>query len=188
MSKKSGKTVQRAEAKTQKTSEAPKDPLLEPIVVPENLRELALGTGIPIDKIVDRANLLQTRVLNIEKAIMVMASGLDEQSEQLKPLVNLAKQIEASRQAMPQQQTPQQGAGGGGFSLGQVLPQILGSSEPDPMTKIFMEAVFRAGLENMFMGGALIKTFVSKTAPELFTKAMEATDATVKRAKEASGT
>ena len=186
MSKKNGKNAQTAEAKTQEKNEVPKDPLEEPIVIPDDVRELAVKTGIPIDAIVDRANLVQSRVIGIEQAIVLMAKGLDQQNEELKPLVNLAKDIKA-RQAMsqtPQQGTPQQGGGGGLGDLVKLAP-LLGGSEPDPMTKIFMEAVFKAGLENMFMGGALIKTFVSKTAPELFAKAMRETETTVSRVKAA---
>jgi len=179
VSKKNGKAVPVAEAKKPKKDEVPKDPLSEPIVIPENIRELALGTGLPIDQVVDRANLIQSRILGIETAIMTIAQGLDERDKTLMPLVNLAKQIEAQQKAMPQTPVvPQQSQGLG--QLAQLLPLLSGSSEPDPMTKAFMQAVFNAGIENMFMGSALVKTIVTKVAPEMYAEAIKKAGETIK--------
>lgn len=170
--KKNGAMTVDKSTKKNKT-EVPKDPLAEPIVVSKKLRGMAKGVGIDIGAIVDRANLVQSRVLNIERAIMVMAKGLDEQSEELKPLVNLAKQIEANRQVSLGTGQPPSGQGGEGISLESLLPKILGGSEPDPMMKVLQEQIVRAGIENMFMGSALVKTMIAKVAPEMYTEAMK---------------
>jgi len=90
MSKKNGKNVQPAAEKTQETVEAPKDPLLEPIVVSDEVRAQAKGFGIDVGRIVDTANLLRERVLGLESGIMMIAQGLDARDKKLQPLLTVA--------------------------------------------------------------------------------------------------
>ena len=190
MSKKNGKVAPPVEVKTQEKSEVPKDPLEEPIVISDKVRKQAQDFGIDVGKIVDTANLLRERVLGIEKSIMFIAKGLDDRDEKLAPLVRLAQDIEARRQAMPQgtPQAPQQGGGGGGLreAIRDIAP-FLGSSEPDPLTKMFMQQVMRTGLESMALGNVLMKTYVLKVAPAEYAEAMRSVDKTMTKATEATG-
>lgn len=189
MSNKNGKVVQPAAEKTLEAVEAPKDPLLEPIVVSEEVRAQAKGFGVDVGRIVDTANLLRERVLGLESGIIMIAQGLDERDKKLQPLVNLAKQVEARKQqsiaATPTQAgSPQQGAGLGGI-LREIAPYLKDSGGSDPMMKMFMQEVFKAGLESMFMGSALMKTYVQKVAPEQFAEAMRSVE---EKAKAVAGT
>ena len=190
MSKKSGKTAQAVEAKTQEKSEVSKDLLEEPIVVSDKVRKQAKGFGIDVGRIVDTANLLRERVLGIEQSIILIAKGLDARDAKLQPLVNLAKEVEARRQTMLQgtpQAPPQGGGGGGGGMMERIIAGALTTSEPDPLTKMFMQQVMRTGLESMALGNVLMKTYVLKVAPAEYAEAMRSVDKTMTKASEAAG-
>jgi len=190
VSKKNGKTAQVAEAKKQKKPELPVDPLTEPIVISENIRKQAAGLGIDVGRIVDVANLLRERVLGLETGIMTIAHGLDERDKKLQPLVELAKAVEARKQqsiaANPAGPagSPQQGGG----LVEQIVMKGLNMAtgpETNPMMQAFMQAVFNAGIENMFMGSAMVKTMVAKVAPEMYAEAMTKAQDTSKKVTQA---
>ena len=192
MQKKNG-NAKRVETKRQKKGRKAKeavDPLSQPIVIPDKIRKLALGAGIPLDQIVDRANLIQGRILGIEGAINLIAQGLDKRDEKIAPLVKLAEEIEARRKAMPQapQQVPQQRMGRGGGLLEGILEKAIlgGGVSENPMMKLFMEQVIKSGLESMNMGNILMKTYVQRVAPGEFAKAIQEAEETAKKIAGAS--
>lgn len=167
--KKNGVTTAEKSTKKKK-AEAPKDPLAEPIVVPEKIRKQAKDFGIDVGAIVDRANLVQSRVLNIEKAIMAIAKGLDERDQKIEPLINFAKRIDEKIEAMPQ--SSQQGTkGGGGINLETLLPKLLGGSEPNPMMEKFFNAIIESSIRRTVESESFDRVFreymVKKMAKEI---------------------
>ena len=85
--------------------------------------------------------------------------------------------------AQPPQGVPQQPMGGGFSQIIPVLERFAGTSEPDPLTKMFMEAVIKSGLENMYMGSALMKAYVMKVAPSEFADAMKSVETKMETVK-----
>lgn len=190
VSKKIGKAVRAVEEKKPKENEeaAQVDPLSQPISIPQNVLEMAKGAGIDLERFVSTADHMRQRILGIEKGLTMIAEGMDK----LEPLANLAQQYEMQRKQVMAQAggpagatMPAQGMGmDRQFFKNMLMRAVMGGGESEnPMTKVFMEQVMRAGLESMFMGNALMKIFVQKTAPEMFATAMRESEETFKRVR-----
>ena len=175
MRKKNGNAKSVEAKQPEVETEVPKDPLSEPIVIPDKVRKMAKELGVDVGAVVDRVSLIQNRILGIEQAIMVMVEGLDKRDEKLKPLVNFAQQIGAQRKAMAQgtPQVPQQAMGGGGGQalLMQLLSAVGGGGASHPMMDKFVNAVVESSIRRTIESESFDRVFreymVKKMAKEI---------------------
>jgi len=164
LTEKEKKTAQTAEKSTKKKA--------KPVLRLPSKTELFRNPEKYINQAVEAFQAQEQRINNIETALTQIATHIGESDKKLAPLVQLADQIQKSREAMakaPQGQPQMPMGQGGGQGLEELImkygPMIFGgggggSSEFDKMLR-------EMGMENMLLGREVIRQVFSRGAKEI---------------------
>lgn len=119
--------------------------------VPAAARAMANSIGLDVDAIVRGAAENKARLENLEKAIVEIASHIEDSDKKLAPLVNAIEQAEAARKQAPvtaSSNPAPQGVQGLG-SLLQFLPQLLGGGGVDEEMRSLNKRMMEMSLNRM---------------------------------------
>jgi len=147
------------------------------IEVPKLTKEqiaAAKTMGFPLDKLFSGlealnlfAKVTEVRFMRIDENFKKVNEGLEktfsELGLKLQPVIELSQKI-AQAQANPQAAPPPQGQGTLSTIM-QILPAILGSSNPAPNP--FQAKLMDLTFENLGLGNALVKAIIMKTLPDV---------------------
>jgi len=152
------------EAKTQKKKiklEKPGGFQIDP-----QMKALSKRFGIPLDKIIDYTQKQDTRLANVEKAIIEIAKHIESSDEKLAPIVSALEQAQtAQTQATANSNPAPQGMPCGMGALMQLLPSLLGGGGGDSeMTKRLMEMSIKRMEADIGFSDAIKQAIVTKIA------------------------
>jgi len=156
-----------------KISEAPKDPLQEPIQIPKKVINMARKFGVPVDALVDRTNMIQQRIIGIEQAVISMAKAVDQRDQKLAPLVRFAEEVEARRTVATQNVPPQGMPQAGALGL-QDIPwrEILGGGTQDQEMVTLTKDIMKMQVERMKQDAGFVDAIKSAIVSKIATKAV----------------
>ena len=135
--------------------------------------EKAKVLGLDLQPLVEYADSLEVRFLQVEKAFEHVGVALDK----IAPLADLAEKYKQAQAAQPQGEPKPQGGGGAGISVPQLLQMFAGGGGVDETTKWLAEI----GKEQMNMSRIIFSEFAKRIVPDIYEKmAAEATKAAAK--------